>query len=70
LTQALRLAIDEDFAPALAPRGLCDLLLRAADEKDIPSLEARLMRAQSQVRALFVEIVGSTENGKGKGKSG
>jgi [glutamine synthetase] adenylyltransferase / [glutamine synthetase]-adenylyl-L-tyrosine phosphorylase len=57
LTQALRLAITEDFAPAKAPRGLGDLLLRASGEKGLDALEARLKRMQQEVRALFIEIV-------------
>ncbi|HYA79324.1 MAG TPA: bifunctional [glutamine synthetase] adenylyltransferase/[glutamine synthetase]-adenylyl-L-tyrosine phosphorylase, partial [Methylocystis sp.] len=58
LTQALRLAIDVDFSPERAPRGLCDLVLRAAGAADIPALEARLREQQTRVRRLFVEIVG------------
>ncbi|HYA80117.1 MAG TPA: hypothetical protein VED87_04200, partial [Methylocystis sp.] len=58
LTQALRLAVDEDFAPEQAPRGLCDLVLRAAGAIDISTLEERLRDMQTRVRQLFVEIVG------------
>ncbi|HXY57194.1 MAG TPA: bifunctional [glutamine synthetase] adenylyltransferase/[glutamine synthetase]-adenylyl-L-tyrosine phosphorylase [Methylocystis sp.] len=61
LTQALRLAIDEDFSPEHAPRGLCELLLRAAGATDIAELEARLREKQMQVRKLLVHIVGPVE---------
>ncbi|HMK88363.1 MAG TPA: bifunctional [glutamine synthetase] adenylyltransferase/[glutamine synthetase]-adenylyl-L-tyrosine phosphorylase [Methylocystis sp.] len=58
LTQALRLAIDEDFAPDKAARGLTELLLRAGGESGIHALEQRLQRAQRAVRVLFGEAVG------------
>jgi glutamate-ammonia-ligase adenylyltransferase len=57
LTQALRLAIDGEFKPAKAPRGLVEMLLRAADAPDLARLEAELVDTQARVRALFITLV-------------
>jgi glutamate-ammonia-ligase adenylyltransferase len=59
LTQLLRLAIDRDFDPEQAPRGLHELLLRAGETPDMKRLEAHLSETEARVRALFSEIVGS-----------
>lgn len=58
LTQLLRLAVDSEFHPKDAPRGLVELLLRAADAPDLPRLEADLVETQKSVRKLFVELIG------------
>ncbi len=55
--QLMRLAIDGEFAPAKAPRGLADLLLRAADAPDLSHLEAHLVETQQRVRAIYNAIV-------------
>ncbi|MBY6241813.1 bifunctional [glutamine synthetase] adenylyltransferase/[glutamine synthetase]-adenylyl-L-tyrosine phosphorylase [Methylosinus sp. Sm6] len=59
LTQSLRLAIDHDFDPQQAPRGLFDLLLRAGEAPDMKHLEAHLVDMQRRVRGIFSEIVGA-----------
>jgi len=59
VTQILRLAIDDDFDPANASRGLRDLLLHAAKTDDIQQLEAQLARTQERVREVFATIVGN-----------
>jgi glutamate-ammonia-ligase adenylyltransferase len=59
LTQILRLAIDENFSPAKATRGLVDLLLRAADAPDFARLEARLAETQADVRGIFKRLLGA-----------
>ncbi len=58
VTQILRLAIDDDFDPAKASRGLRDLLVHAAKATDIQQLEAQLARTQARVREVFATIVG------------
>jgi len=58
LTQALRLAVEDDFRAADAPRGLVELLLHAADAPDLAHLEARLIETQRQVREIFISCVG------------
>ena len=57
LTQLLRLAIDGDFSPAEAPRGLSDLLLRAADAPDLTRLEAQLVETQQKTREIFLRLL-------------
>ena len=57
VTQILRLALDDEFDPAKASRGLVGLLLRATKLQEIQQLEQRLRQAQTRVRALFIAIV-------------
>jgi len=58
LTQLLRLAIDHEFVPKDAPRGLVDLLLRAGDAPDLARLEAELVETQRAVRKIFEQTIG------------
>ena len=58
VTQISRLAVDDDFDPAKAPRALRDLLARTTEDQDIQAVEARLARTQARVRAIFRAIVG------------
>jgi len=58
VTQISRLAVNEDFDPAKAPRALRDLLTRTAEDQDIQEVEARLARTQARVRCIFRAIVG------------
>jgi glutamate-ammonia-ligase adenylyltransferase len=58
LTQLMRLAIDEAFRPADAPRGLTELLLRVGDAPDLSNLEALLDDAQKRTREIFTSVVG------------
>ena len=57
LTQILRLAIDENFAPGKASGGLIRLMLRAADAPDLPRLEAQIAETQAQVREIFLGVL-------------
>jgi glutamate-ammonia-ligase adenylyltransferase len=56
--QISRLAVDDDFDPAKAPRALRDLLARATESQTIQQVELRLARAQRRVREIFKAIVG------------
>jgi glutamate-ammonia-ligase adenylyltransferase len=58
LTQLLRLAIDDAFRPADAPRGLAELLLRVGDAPDLSNLEALLADTQKRTREIFTSVVG------------
>jgi glutamate-ammonia-ligase adenylyltransferase len=58
LTQLLRLAIDDEFKPQDAPRGLADLLLRLADAPDMGRLGAQIAETQRKTREIFTAIVG------------
>ncbi|MFO1101532.1 MAG: bifunctional [glutamine synthetase] adenylyltransferase/[glutamine synthetase]-adenylyl-L-tyrosine phosphorylase [Methylocystis sp.] len=58
LTQLMRLAIDDAFRPADAPRGLTELLLRLGDAPDLSNLEALLGDAQKRTREIFTSVVG------------
>jgi len=57
LTQILRLSIDGDFQPSRAPRGLTELLLRAAGEPDMGRLEAQIAEIQRGARAHLRRIL-------------
>ena len=57
LTQVLRLCLDKPFVPAEAPRGLTELLARASDMPDFPTLEASLKDTLSDAHAAFERIV-------------
>ncbi|MBM3552557.1 MAG: bifunctional [glutamine synthetase] adenylyltransferase/[glutamine synthetase]-adenylyl-L-tyrosine phosphorylase [Alphaproteobacteria bacterium] len=58
LTQLMRLAVDEAFRPADAPRGLTELLLRVGDAPDLSNLEALLADTQKRTREIFTNVVG------------
>jgi glutamate-ammonia-ligase adenylyltransferase len=57
LTQVLRLCLDKPFVPAEAPRGLKELLARASDMPDFPTLEASLKDTLVAVHDAFERIV-------------
>jgi len=57
LTQVLRLCLDKPFVAADAPRALKDLLARASDMPDFPTLEATLKETLASVHAAFERIV-------------
>jgi glutamate-ammonia-ligase adenylyltransferase len=57
LTQCLRLCLDKPFVPDEAPRALKDLLARASDMPDFPTLEAMLKDTLGAVHALYDRIV-------------
>jgi glutamate-ammonia-ligase adenylyltransferase len=57
LTQVLRLCLDKPFVPEEAPRGLKELLARASDMPDFPTLEASLKDTLEAVHDAFERIV-------------
>jgi len=57
LTQGLRLCLDKPFVPEEAPQGLKELLARASDMPDFPTLEASLKDTLAEVHAAFERIV-------------
>jgi glutamate-ammonia-ligase adenylyltransferase len=57
LTQVLRLCLDKPFVPEEAPRGLKELLARASDMPDFPTLEASLKETLAAVHEAFERIV-------------
>jgi len=57
LTQVLRLCLDKPFTAADAPRALKDLLARASEMPDFPTLEAMLKDTLAAVHEAFERIV-------------
>lgn len=57
LTQVLRLCLDKTFVADEAPRALKDLLARASEMPDFPTLEASLKDTLAAVRDAFDRIV-------------
>jgi glutamate-ammonia-ligase adenylyltransferase len=57
LTQILRLCVSDRFKPETSGEDLQRILARAGDAPDFSSLEARVRETQSEVRAVFREIV-------------
>ena len=58
ITQILRLAVDEGFAPQKAAPGLRDLLAKAAGTRSFQETEQLLRKTQSRIDQLFEELVG------------
>jgi glutamate-ammonia-ligase adenylyltransferase len=59
LTQVLRLCVNGRFKPDAAGEDLLRVLARAGDDPDFSTLEARVRDTQTEVRRVFVEVVGS-----------
>jgi glutamate-ammonia-ligase adenylyltransferase len=57
LAQVLRIAVDGVLDPAHATQGLKALLSRAGETDDFPTLEEKLLRAQSSARAIFERLL-------------
>lgn len=57
LTQILRLCLDGSFDPAVAPRGLKDLLARAGDAPSFEALQGEVRRSLQAVALLFDKLV-------------
>lgn len=57
LTQILRLCVSSSFRPDTAGEGLLRVLTRAGDAPDFSSLEARVRETQSEVRAIFSQMI-------------
>ena len=58
LTQILRLCTTGRFKPDVAGDDLLHVMARAGDAPDFSSLEARVRETQTEVRRMFVELVG------------
>ncbi|MCX7898712.1 MAG: hypothetical protein N2444_01245 [Methylocystis sp.] len=58
LTQLLRLAIDDEFRPSVAPSGLAELLQNIGDSPDLSHLEALLAETEKKIREIFIAVVG------------
>jgi [glutamine synthetase] adenylyltransferase / [glutamine synthetase]-adenylyl-L-tyrosine phosphorylase len=58
LTQILRLCVSEKFRPETSGEDLLRVLARAGDAPDFSSLQARLRDTQTEVRRVFLELVG------------
>jgi len=61
LTQLLRLCVDGLFVPEDAPGGLLDLLARAGELPDFPTLDRHLRETQAAVRASFERVIGKLD---------
>lgn len=57
LTQILRLCVSSGFRPQTAGDDLLRVLTRAGDAPDFSSLEARVRETQTEVRAIFVQVI-------------
>ncbi|MGZ5896887.1 MAG: bifunctional [glutamine synthetase] adenylyltransferase/[glutamine synthetase]-adenylyl-L-tyrosine phosphorylase, partial [Xanthobacteraceae bacterium] len=60
ITQILRLCVSGEFEPAKASVGLLQLLARAADLPDFPTLERYLIDTQRRVRVCCERILGAS----------
>ncbi|ADZ71322.1 bifunctional [glutamine synthetase] adenylyltransferase/[glutamine synthetase]-adenylyl-L-tyrosine phosphorylase [Polymorphum gilvum] len=68
LTQVLRMVLSGRFVAAEAPRGVIDLLTRAAGAPSLDALQLDLADLQQAVRARFEAIVGKVEMAEADGK--
>jgi glutamate-ammonia-ligase adenylyltransferase len=59
LTQILRLCVTGKFKPDVAGDDLLRVMARAGDAPDFSSLEARVQETQTEVRRVFLALVGS-----------
>jgi glutamate-ammonia-ligase adenylyltransferase len=57
LTQVLRIAVEGDFKPEAATKGLKSLLMRAGDAPDFTALEAQLAETEMRARAVFDRLI-------------
>ena len=64
LTQLLRLCVDGLFKPEEAPRGLLELLARAGELPDFPTLDRHLRDTEAAVRASFERLIGPLAQAK------
>jgi [glutamine synthetase] adenylyltransferase / [glutamine synthetase]-adenylyl-L-tyrosine phosphorylase len=58
LTQILRLCVTERFKPETSGEDLLRVMARAGDAPDFSSLEARVKETQTEVRRVFLALVG------------
>jgi glutamate-ammonia-ligase adenylyltransferase len=59
LTQILRLCVTERFKPETSGEDLLRVMARAGDAPDFSSLEARVKETQTEVRRVFLALVGN-----------
>jgi glutamate-ammonia-ligase adenylyltransferase len=58
LTQILRLCVTETFNPETSGQNLLHVMARAGDTPDFSTLEARVRETQSEVRRVFLALLG------------
>jgi glutamate-ammonia-ligase adenylyltransferase len=58
LTQILRLCVSDKFKPETSGEDLLRIMARAGDAPDFSSLEARVTETQTEVRRVFLALVG------------
>jgi glutamate-ammonia-ligase adenylyltransferase len=58
LTQILRLCVSDKFKPETSGEDLLRMMARAGDAPDFSSLEARVTETQTEVRRVFLALVG------------
>lgn len=56
--QILRLCVEEPFDPEKVPRGMLELLARAAAMPDFARLDHHLRETEAAVRACFERLIG------------
>jgi glutamate-ammonia-ligase adenylyltransferase len=62
LTQILRLCVSASFHPQTAGEDLLRILTRAGDAPDFSALQARLRETQTEVRRVFLSLIGGGRN--------
>ncbi|MCP4183361.1 MAG: bifunctional [glutamine synthetase] adenylyltransferase/[glutamine synthetase]-adenylyl-L-tyrosine phosphorylase [Hyphomicrobiales bacterium] len=58
ILQLLRSCLDSELDPTKAPKGLLDILCQATGHPDIAALAEQLLSHQSQVRQIFIRLIG------------
>ena len=58
ILQLIRSCLDADLDPAQAPPGLNEVLRQAVGSPDIGTVTSQLQECQSQVREIFVRLIG------------
>ena len=69
LTQILRLCVEGLFKPEDSPKGLLELLARAADLPDFATLDRHLRDTEDAVRASFERLIGKVPTARALNKS-
>ena len=59
LTQILRLCVNGKFRPETAGEDLLRVMTRAGDAPDFSALEARVRETQTEVRRVFLTLIGA-----------
>lgn len=58
LTQIIRLCVTGNFNPESSGQNLLHVMARAGDTPDFSTLEARVRETQSEVRRVFLALMG------------